>query len=282
MRVCLDSYHILTLYSFILVPFRKPTSDDEQACFDLLKDIDHVAGRVQGSVTSKKYMRTQLWSLMYHIGSPIWYITLSPVDTKHPLCVYLAGTDEKFSPEIKTSDERMRLVTSNPVAAARFFKYIIEIFISDILGYDSDTPGLYGDVEAYYGTVEQQGRLTLHLHAAIWLRGSLSPKELREQIMNQDSIWNKELTDWLESCHTGDFTTGSMDSIDNKFAQSRQSSDYIDPISTLPRVPPALCNKDCAFCCKEEEWWMYYEKTVDDIVLLYNGQSFESAECPSC
>lgn len=143
----------------------KPVTDDARACFALLKDIDHVAGAVNGSVTSKKYMRNQLWSLIYHVGSPIWYITLSPVDVKHPLCVYLAGTDQKFSPKVKQSDERMRLVTLNPVAGARFFKYAVQTFISDVLGFNNELmPGLYGDVEAYYGTVEQQGRLTLHLH----------------------------------------------------------------------------------------------------------------------
>ncbi|KAG5221210.1 hypothetical protein IMY05_C4454000100 [Salix suchowensis] len=245
-------------------------------------DIDHIAGGVNGSVTSKKYMRNQLWSLMYHVGSPIWYITLSPVDVKHPLCVYLAGTDTKFSPVIKTSDERLKLVTSNPVAGARFFKYVVETFISDILGFDKDSSsGLYGDVEAYFGTVEQQGRLTLHLHAAIWIRGSLSPKDLRECLMNQNSVWNQKITDWLESCHAGEFMTGSMVDLDSKFALIRKQDGYVDPISTLPSAPPKLCssclhhNENCPFCCKENEWWTYYEQTVDDIILQSNVHDCE-------
>ncbi|KAG5221357.1 hypothetical protein IMY05_C4430000300 [Salix suchowensis] len=206
-------------------------------------------------------------------GSPIWYITLSPVDIKHLLCVYLAGTDQMFSPRVKQSDERMRLVTSNPVAGARFFNYAVKTFISDVLGFDNElAPGLYGDVKAYFGTVEQQGRLTLHLHAAIWIRGSLSPKELCKCIMSQDSVWNKKLTDWLESCHVGEFTTGPMTDLDIKFKALREDSNYVDPISTLLQVPPKLCSclqssEDCPFCCKEEEWWSYYEYELSDLTL---------------
>ena len=34
----------------------KPESDSEKACFQVIRDLDHVAGRVHGSTTSKKYM----------------------------------------------------------------------------------------------------------------------------------------------------------------------------------------------------------------------------------
>ncbi|KDQ25070.1 hypothetical protein PLEOSDRAFT_1015321, partial [Pleurotus ostreatus PC15] len=132
-----------------------PDTEEEKKCFQIIKDIDHVAGGVKGSVTSKKYQRSEIWSLIYSVGSPIWYITLSPVDSKHPICIYYAGTDTVFTPEVKASDERLRIVTSNPVAGARFFKFMVDIFITDILGYNSDAQGLYGDIEAYYGTVEQ-------------------------------------------------------------------------------------------------------------------------------
>ena len=34
----------------------KPETEDEKACFQLLKDLDHVNSKVEGSLTSKKYM----------------------------------------------------------------------------------------------------------------------------------------------------------------------------------------------------------------------------------
>lgn len=77
----------------------KLESDEEKNCFQVLKDLDHVSGKVQGSTTSKKYMRNEIWSLIAHGGAPYWYITLSPADIKHPICIYFADTKEEFKPD---------------------------------------------------------------------------------------------------------------------------------------------------------------------------------------
>jgi hypothetical protein len=98
---------------------------------------------VKGSNTSKKWMRNEIWSLIYHRGAPFWYITISPADVKHPLCIYFADKKEKFEVEILPYDERMRLICRNPVAGACFFDFLVKIFISDILGFDSKHAGLY-------------------------------------------------------------------------------------------------------------------------------------------
>jgi hypothetical protein len=42
----------------------KPETDAEKACFQVIRDLDHVAGKMHGSTTSKKYMRNQIWSLI--------------------------------------------------------------------------------------------------------------------------------------------------------------------------------------------------------------------------
>ena len=55
---------------------------------------------------------------------------------------------------------------------------MVKLFITDILGADTNQRGIYGPVPAYYGTVEQQGQLTLHLHMLIWLKGNLTPQEV--------------------------------------------------------------------------------------------------------
>jgi hypothetical protein len=38
------------------------------------------------------------------------------------------------------------------------------MFIKHVLGVENEHDGLYGKTAGYYGTVEQQERLTLHLH----------------------------------------------------------------------------------------------------------------------
>ncbi|KAJ7435552.1 hypothetical protein FB451DRAFT_1344754 [Mycena latifolia] len=57
------------------------------ACFDLLEDLEHAGGKVQGSLTGKKYMCNEVWSLIAWKGAPSWFITFSPVDINHPLCL---------------------------------------------------------------------------------------------------------------------------------------------------------------------------------------------------
>ncbi|KAJ7258650.1 hypothetical protein C8J57DRAFT_1234243 [Mycena rebaudengoi] len=105
-----------------------PTTEAEKACFALLDDLDHVGNHVQGSLTSKKYMRNEIWSL-----------TAFKVDNNHPLCLYYADNEIKFSPRIRSSDERMRLISQNPVATARFFDFMTKSFIKNVLGIGTGT-----------------------------------------------------------------------------------------------------------------------------------------------
>jgi hypothetical protein len=82
------------------------------------------------------------------------------------------------------TDDTFRLITNNPAAAARFFNFICQAFIKNVLGVGQKHSGIFGKTSAYYGTVEQQGRLTLHLHMVIWLKNALSPQDIRDQIMD--------------------------------------------------------------------------------------------------
>ena len=55
---------------------------------------------------------------------------------------------------------------------------MVQMFIKHILGVGAEHRGLYGDTSGYYGTVEQQGQLTLHLHMLVWIKGALSLEEM--------------------------------------------------------------------------------------------------------
>ncbi|KAF9050141.1 hypothetical protein BJ165DRAFT_1315916, partial [Panaeolus papilionaceus] len=130
-------------------------TDEEVKCFQVINNLDAISGKMHGSLLSKKHMRNEIWSLVAAMGAPYWYITISPADNRHPLSIYFAGTSEAFNPIPLSSAERIRLICSNPVAGARFFHFMAETFITDVLGFDSGSRGLYGTTSAYYGTVEQ-------------------------------------------------------------------------------------------------------------------------------
>ena len=182
----------------------KPSSQEETNCFQLIRDLDHIGGKVSGSVTSKKYMRNKIWSLIVHEGAPLWYITLSPADVKNSIALYYADHDVMFKPNIRASEDRYRLIASNPVSCARFFNFMVEQFIKHVLGVGSDHPGLYGETSAYYGTIEQQGRLTLHIHLLLWIRGGLTPDGIRDCIIDPTSDFQQQLVKHLEKAHQGE------------------------------------------------------------------------------
>ena len=52
---------------------------------------------------------------------------------------------------------------------AHFFDFMVNSFIQHVLGVGTSHKGVYGNTSAYYGTVEQQGCLTLHLHLLLWI-----------------------------------------------------------------------------------------------------------------
>ncbi|KIY62695.1 hypothetical protein CYLTODRAFT_433238 [Cylindrobasidium torrendii FP15055 ss-10] len=142
--------------------FFKPETEAEKECYSILNDIDMVAGGVQGSITSKKYMRNELYSLLYSEGAPSWYVTFTPNDFVHPLCFYWASSNEQYEPNLlPDKGKRRAMVVDNPVAAARFFNYMVEIFTEHILGVNATHRGAFGDVSWYYVSVEQQGPFLL-------------------------------------------------------------------------------------------------------------------------
>ena len=267
----------------------KPETDAEVACFRVLSDIDTVGGRVKGSLTSKKYMRNNVWSLISYVGAPSWFITLSPADINHPICIYFADKNITFKPELyfKKADDAYRLVTSNPVAAARFFHLMCQNFIKHVLGFGQKNAGLYGETKAFYGTVEQQGRLTLHLHMLIWIKGALSPQEVRDKILDTESDFQKSMVEYLESVHQGEFFDGKLEDVIERVDGYQKNPEYVPPTKTMPEAPPPLCSErnDCNICdnCKAlTSWWAQFKNIVDDLVKRSNRHNDCSKSVRPC
>jgi hypothetical protein len=256
----------------------KPETDAEKLCYRVMSDLESVGGHVKGSATSKKHMRNEIWSLISYMGAPSWFITLSPADSKHPICLYFADTDVEFKPDIRLPDETYRLVANNPVAAARFFDLMCKSFIKHVLGVGTKHPGIFGETAAHYGTVEQQGRLTLHLHALVWLKGSLTPQEVRDRIMDRSSDFQKKMVEYLEAVHKGEFFNGQFADVSQRVKEAQKNDvEYLDPTKTMPEPPPEQCKEkecsSCNKCIKYKSWQIKFNQTVDDLVMRSNGHS---------
>lgn len=270
-----------------------PKTPEEWRCAKLMDQVDVVSSKVDGSLARKKFQRGEIWSLINYLNAPLWFITVSPADSKHPLCIYWASHDENFRPKIRCEKERLHLISQNPVACAQFFDYIVQLFIKHICGWSSEdgNRGIFGIPEAYYGTVEEQGRKTLHLHFLLWIRGQLPLGVVRERLMSEDSAFVKELTEYIESCLVGEFLTGSKDEVAARVPRLPDYDDrgihtimvdeslipegYEDPTMTLPEAPPnTLCPDPelcrCADCREVLSWWERFKITFDDIMTRSN------------
>ncbi|KAG1851160.1 hypothetical protein F4604DRAFT_1512129, partial [Suillus subluteus] len=80
----------------------------------------------------------------------------------------------------------------------------LKSFFSAILGYDKTngivTEGILGNVKAYYGCVESQGRGMLHCHMMIWLEGGHDPNEIKQHIVEaNDSGFHDCLLAFLDN-----------------------------------------------------------------------------------
>ena len=157
------------------------------------------------------------------------------------------------------------------------------MFIKHVLGVEQDHTGIYGDTSAYYGTVEQQGRLTLHLHLLLWISGSLTPQEIRDKIMDVDSDFQKKMVKYLESLCMGEFLTGPKVEVSEQVKNASKSSDYYKPTLTLPVPPPLACGDTCKECSCDKQsrsWWLRFRDTVDGLLLRFNQHvhKFDSKE----
>jgi hypothetical protein len=154
-----------------------------------------------------------------------------------------------------------------------------EMFIKHVLGIGTKHHSLYGDTSAYYGTIEQQGRLTLQMHLLLWIKGALTPQEIQDKIMDPTSDFQKKMIEYLESVHIGEFMTGEINSVKERVNKNiAENKDYKDPTQTLLIPPPLYCEKNgcqnCDNCEKMNEWNKQFENTVDDILLHSNAAPF--------
>lgn len=187
----------------------KPTSPEEVAIFDVMREVHSVAAHLDGTAQAKHKCREEIHAIVAKRGTPSWYVTINPADVLNPIMAFMALDSPGFTLEdlmndqLPTSTQRSIMVASDPASAARFFDTVISAFINGLLHYDTKTSkskgaGILGNISDYYGMVEAQGRGSLHCHFLIWVDGALSPQDLRDA-MQKDETYKQRVLGHLES-----------------------------------------------------------------------------------
>ncbi|KAF8219521.1 hypothetical protein L208DRAFT_1082828, partial [Tricholoma matsutake] len=152
----------------------------------LLKQVNTIAAKIPGSQASKIYCRNIIRSYTGFFGIPSLYFTANPNAAHSPIFQVMCGDttvdlNEKF-PALVSSTECALHLAKDPVAAADFFEFSININCGGILGH----------VQAFYGTTGCTEQGGLHGHFVIWLVGALNPADLHAQL-KADSAYEKKL-----------------------------------------------------------------------------------------
>jgi len=259
-------------------PFYKPVHEEEREAFKLLASLGMTARYVPGSNSYKVAMRNEIRALIISMGAPTLFVTLNPSDVDNPIVRLLTGENIDLEDVYRGEDmnewRRKVLAARNPAACAQFFDLMVNKFIRIVLRYDRAEPGAFGRCIGYYGTVEAQGKGTLHCHMLIWLRGHLSPQGLREKVASSPEYKAKYIK-WLESVVSCEFPL-----------QIDEAKDFGTPYSTRiqakdtgaahPGVVPAPILAE--FGSDKKAFWSAYFDFVDRLLYEYNWHDHQ----PTC
>lgn len=215
-------------------PYARPDSEGEKAAYNLVKYANIVAEHVPGSMGEIQKMQEEMFSIVHTHGLPHLFLTLNPSDTNNPIAQVLAGQDidlDKLFDELSPGAEKLergKTVAANPVAGVLFFNKTVNMLLDTLLGTTrSNKRGIFGELSAYYGVVEAQGRGSLHIHLLIWLRHGLSPLEIKEKCDNNPT-WKNRLLEWYD-----DIVSQCMP--ENMHRYQRKEGEYHSfPVMTWP------------------------------------------------
>ena len=161
----------------------------------LLNHIKTTEDRVMGSAYSRLALRTRIHALIYNQGLPSIFLTLNSADIHSPVALYFASVkldlDNIQIEQLTTTYERAEIIASHPVTTAKFFHLLITNILDTIIVDD-----VLGSIKAYFGTVENQGRGSLHLHLLIWLHHDMKAADMKEKI--KDANFRDKLKAYLE------------------------------------------------------------------------------------
>jgi hypothetical protein len=158
----------------------------------------------RGSVYERGGCRDEILGMVTHKGLPNMFITVNPSDIVNPIVSFWNSTSgdplgefnlATLAGDFPSSAQRSKIVSEDSVLPALFFDTVIQSFLKAFFGYEVPANGRDGvlpkgkllnptiftgggsrGLKAFYGTVECQGRGSLHLHLLLWLEGIPSPE----------------------------------------------------------------------------------------------------------
>lgn len=157
--------------------------------------LSAVRSKTMGTDESRIKIHSLIWGMCMMKNPPSIWLTINPADMQDPIAQVLCGEEIDLDNFMRINDRPSDVaIAADPYASAAFFHFIVNAIFEQLLGikgYKHRHPvqrekGILGIVESYVGTVEAQGRGTLHLHTVLWLHGAPSSDQMKESLQNEE------------------------------------------------------------------------------------------------
>ena len=156
----------------------------------LRDQLGAVRTRVKGTDESRQHVRSKIWGTNLIFNPPTIWLTVNPADSQDPIAQVFAGVEIDLDDFCNTigpdNNQRATNVAGDPFSSAKYFHFIVECILEILFGIKKQSSGriqrkegIFGKVQSYIGTVEAQGRGTLHLHMLLWLKDAPSASEIK-------------------------------------------------------------------------------------------------------
>ncbi len=162
----------------------------------LRDQLGAVRTRVKGTDEARLHVRSKIWGTNLVHNPPMIWITLNPADTQDPIAQVFTGVEIDLDNFCNTAgpnnNQRATNVAEDPFSSAKYFHFIVKCVLEILFGVTKKPnghidrkEGIFGKLQSYVGTVEAQGRGTLHLHMLLWLKDAPSATEMKAALKSE-------------------------------------------------------------------------------------------------
>ncbi|KAH7907842.1 hypothetical protein BJ138DRAFT_1013894, partial [Hygrophoropsis aurantiaca] len=108
----------------------------------------------------------------------------------------------------------------------------------------------------------------------VWIKSALSPQEIRDRLMDPNSEFQKQMVQYLEGVHMGEFLSSTANDVKNMLDYKMIDDTLPTAVESLPEPPP-VCKSaqtctDYDECEKCSKWWQTFTDTVNELLLRCN------------
>jgi len=192
------------------LPWRAQSDEVAQR---FLKTVEIGSRSLWGSNAERSQCRYQAFAYQTRFGQPALFVTLTPNTDNSLVLAHYAGISsvptlfDLLETCLPRAAQLREASLGNDCASARLFMRQVDTFITHVLGIDPATRkrlpfrGLFGDVKAYFGMVETQGRGTLHIHLLVWLNNCPPNSASVERLMKscEGSVFRDRVASYAKS-----------------------------------------------------------------------------------